>query len=131
MSRSIYLVALLSSVVVSAPITAVLAQEIPEVKVEAGERMRLMDVDREPVERRLSLRNVDFTDARDVDRLYRHLRFVAYDVCNSGPNASRSADQRCAARALNGAVTDIDLPVLTRYHAQISGGEVMVAANHK
>lgn len=133
MSRSVYLVALLTGVVLSAPLTTALAQEIPEVQVQAGERVRLMSMDMEGgrIEQAVSLRRVDFTDARDVDRLYSHLRSVSNDVCYSGSQASWKDDRTCAERALARAVIDIDRPVLTRLHASLSGYDVMVAENGK
>lgn len=64
---------------------------------------------------KLSVRGVDFADARQVKAFYDHIRVAARAACNSDsltPSGVRE-DQECRARFVDDAVNQVNAPLLT------------------
>ncbi len=70
----------------------------------------------------VSARGVNFSDARQTARFYKELQRAAYDVCDvSGDSFSVLKDNRqCEEQAMDQAVADMQRPSLARYHAEIT-----------
>lgn len=64
---------------------------------------------------KLSVRGVDFADARQVKTFYDHLRAAAQAACNSDSLTSWGVreDQDCRARFVEDAVNQVNAPLLT------------------
>jgi UrcA family protein len=64
---------------------------------------------------KLSVRGVDFTDARQVKSFYDHVRVAARAACNSDSVTSWGVreDRECRARFVDDAVNQVNAPLLT------------------
>lgn len=69
---------------------------------------------------KLSVRGVDFADARQVKAFYEHLRVAAQAACNSDSltPAGVREDQECRARFVNDAVNQVNAPQLTAMNSR-------------
>ena len=74
--------------------------------------------ERTPENQSVSLKNVDFNKASDVEALYVRLQYAAAAVCTSdGPRDPLmiDADDACKAKSVSEAVASINKPQLTAY----------------
>jgi UrcA family protein len=64
---------------------------------------------------KLSVRGVDFTDSRQVKVFYDHARVAAHAACYSDSLTPRGLreDRECEARLVDGAVNQVNAPLLT------------------
>lgn len=83
------------------------------------------EVPRQPVK----FSDLDLRADAGVHKLYARIQVAAREVCeiyDLGTLGSKTVVNRCRAGAVAGAITELNMPALTRYHAEKSGQPMLV-----